>query len=151
MSARTLRICSTLTALAMPAVAAAGPITPVAVVANATAVAKLILLCLLVLIGAAVVVCARTLASGPRLAGGSAFLAGLRLGGPLTGLMGAAWSGFMMSMGLANIGRPAPINVLAPGLAEMSLMIVLGLLAGAVGVVGTWAVEARIDRAVLNG
>ena len=99
---------------------------------------------------AALVVCAAKLATGPRLSGGSAYLSGLRVGGPLTGLLGAAWAGLNMSIGLSNVVGPAPFNVLAHGLSEVMLLIVLGLLAGAVAVVANWTVEARIDRSVLK-
>jgi len=146
-----VRSASIIVFLAAPAAASAAPLTPLGVMAGATPLAKLIIVGLLAATVAAVAVCVRKLASGPRLAGGSAFLSGLRLGGPLAGFLGAAWTGLGMAIGLANIVQPAPMSLLARGFAEVMMLIVLGLLAGAAGVVGTWAVEARIDRAVLKG
>jgi hypothetical protein len=143
-------VASTLALTAIPAAAAAAPLTPVGVVAAASPLSKLIILGLLVSAVAAVVVCVRKLASGPRLAGGSAFLSGLRLGGPLAGLLGAAWTGLGMAIGVANVVQPVPASLLARGVAEVMMLITLGLLAGAAGVIGAWAVEARIDRAVLR-
>ena len=100
---------------------------------------------------AAGVVCWTKLASGPRLAGGSAFLSGLRLGGPLAGLVGAAYGGLLMAIYTANSATLAPAHVVAQGVAEAMMVILLGLLCGAVAVIANWAVEARIDRAVLGG
>ena len=40
--------------------------------------------------------------------------------------------------------------VLAPGYAEAALLFLLGLLAGVVGVICHWIIEARIDRTVLG-
>jgi biopolymer transport protein ExbB/TolQ len=40
--------------------------------------------------------------------------------------------------------------VLAPGIAEAVLLVGLGVMAGAVAVIAHWALEARIDRAVLK-
>lgn len=110
---------------------------------------KLIILGLIVATLAALLVCSLKLLSGTRLSGGSAFLSGLRLGGPLAGLLGAAYGGLNMSIGLANVHTP-PVSVLAHGAAEIMLLVVLGLLSGAVAVFTHWAVEARIDRAVLR-
>jgi hypothetical protein len=126
-------------------------VTPVSIVQNAAPAVKLVVLLLLVLNVAAIAISIRKVASGARLPGGSAFLSGLRLGGPLTGFLGAAWGGLAMAMGLANVAGPVPTNILARGAAEVMLLIVLGLLTGAVAVVANWAVEARIDRAVLKG
>jgi hypothetical protein len=145
------RLASTLALIAIPAAASAAPLTPVGVMAAATPVAKLIILGLLACTVAAIVVCVRKLASGPRLAGGSAFLSGLRLGGPLAGLLGAAWTGLGMAIGLANVVQPVPASLVARGVAEVMMLITLGLLAGAAGVIGAWALEARIDRDVLKG
>ncbi len=43
-----------------------------------------------------------------------------------------------------------PFGVLAPGLAEAATLAMLGLLTGVVAVIAHWAVESRIDRAVLR-
>lgn len=99
---------------------------------------------------AAIVVTVLKLASGRRLSGGSAFVSALRLGGPLIGLLGAVFVLLMGFIGIANYGQPVPMPVLAPGFAEAALIFFLGLVAGVVGVVCHWAIEARIDRTVLS-
>ena len=66
------------------------------------------------------------------------------------GLLGAGLNALWGFIAIAGLGRPVPIEVLAPGLAEATLVLVLGLLAGVVAVACNWAVDARIDRAVLN-
>jgi hypothetical protein len=137
-------------AAVLPAAAAAAPLNGVGVFVDATLLVKMVILGLVVSTAAAVVVCAIKLASGPRLSGGSAFLSGLRLGGPLAGLLGAAYTGLNMAIALANAPAPPPANVLAPGAAEVLMLILLGLVAGSVAVIANWAVEARIDRTVLG-
>jgi hypothetical protein len=125
------------------------PLTLGAVVAHAAPLLQLVMAALALATIAAVAIAAIKLA-GRRLDGGSAFLSGLRLGGPLTGALGAAFSGFRMSLGLTTVAPQTPLSVLAPGFAEMTLLLCLGLFAGAVAVIGCWAIEARIDRAVLS-
>jgi biopolymer transport protein ExbB/TolQ len=125
------------------------PITPVLVFANAATVPKIIVLALLVSAVAALVVLALKL-QDKRLAGGSAFLSGLRLGGPILGGFGACWSLFNMTLGVANVPVDLPLKALAPGFAEAFLMVGLGFLAGAVAVLANWVVESRIDRSVLK-
>ena len=125
-------------------------LTPMVVFQQAAAVEKLIMLSLSVAMLAALIVCAMKLASGPRLSGGSAFLSGLRLGGPIMGLLGAAWAGFSMALGLANTAGAVPLSLLAHGYSEVLLLVVLGFMAGVVAVIANWAVESRIDRSVLR-
>ena len=137
-------------AIALPSAASAASLTPVVVFANAAPAVKVIIICLIAATLAAIVVAGVKLASGPRLSGGSAFLSGLRLGGPLAGLVGGAYGGFTMALGLANMAEPVPVSILARGAAEVMLLIVLGLVSGSVAVIANWAVEARIDRAVLS-
>ena len=122
----------------------------VTIVAHATPVAKLIILGLLVSIVAAIVIAVRKLGRGQRLSGGSAFLSGLRVGGPMAGALGAAWTLLNMAMGLSNAPVAPTAQMLAPGLAEAAFLVTLGLLTGAVAVIAHWSVEARIDRTVLN-
>ena len=124
-------------------------ITPLVVLVDASIPVKAVMLILTVALIAAVVVTARKVGSGPHLNGGSTFLSALRLGAPLLGLLGAAFNALMMFIGLSNMG-PQPLNVLAPGLAEASFLLVLGLIVGVVAVVGHWIVEARVDRLVLK-
>ena len=138
------------TAVGWPAVVHAAPLTLGGVFADAAVTMKLIMVLLLVATVAAVVVGAIKLRGGNALNGGSAFLSALRLGGPLLGLLGASYVALQMLLGVANSPEPVPARVLAPGYAELVLLIGLGLLAGAVAVVFHWAVEARIDRQVLR-
>ena len=125
-------------------------LTPTGVFFDADPVMKLVMVALVVSAVAAVVVGVRKLMSGPRLTGGSAYLSALRLGAPLLGLLGAAYVALFTFIGVSNSPTPVPFGVLAPGLAEAVLVLVLGLFAGAVAVAFHWAVEARIDRAVLT-
>lgn len=141
-----------LAAIAAPGVAsAAGPgITLGNVFGDAAPSVKLVMLLLVVGALAAVIVTVLKLASGVRLSGGSAYVSALRLGGPLLGLMGAMFVLLMGFIGMANYGEPVPMAVLAPGFAEAALLFLLGLLAGVVGVICHWIIEARIDRTVLG-
>ncbi|WP_309629987.1 MotA/TolQ/ExbB proton channel family protein [Brevundimonas sp.] len=123
--------------------------TPVTIVFDAALPVQVIVVALIVAAVAAVVVTVKKIASGPHLSGGSAYLSALRLGAPLLGLLGAAFNGLMMFVALAKFG-PQPINVLAPGLAEATFLVVMGLIVGVVAVICHWAVEARVDRAVLR-
>jgi hypothetical protein len=125
-------------------------ITPAVVFADAAPPMQLIMVLLLVAALAAIVVAVRKVLSGPRLTGGSTYLQALRLGGPLIGLLGAAYNGLMINIGIANSANPPPYEVLAPGVAEAAFIFVLGLIAGVVAVICNWIVEARIDRAVLR-
>ena len=141
-----------LTALAAPGVASAAGhgITLGNVFGDASPSVKLVMLLLVVGALAAVIVTVLKLASGRRLSGGSAYVSALRLGGPLLGLMGAMFVLLMGFIGMANAGGPVPVAVLAPGFAEAALLFLLGLLAGVVGVICHWIIEARIDRTVLG-
>jgi len=141
-----------LNALVAPGVAlAASPgITLGNVFGDAAPSVKLVMLALVVGALAAVIVTVLKLASGRRLSGGSAYVSALRLGGPLLGLMGAMYVLLMGFIGMANAGEPVPVAVLAPGFAEAALLFLLGLMAGVVGVVCHWIIEARIDRTVLG-
>ncbi len=136
--------------LAFPGAAAAqSRLTTGMIFAESAPVMKAIMLLLILATIAAVVVTVRKLASGPRLSGGSTFLQALRLGGPLIGLLGAAYNALMINIGIANVGNVS-YAVLAPGVAEAAFLFVLGLIAGVVAVICNWAVEARIDRTVLR-
>ncbi|ESQ80867.1 hypothetical protein [Asticcacaulis sp. YBE204] len=152
MSVSSVRVLSVLTLFAaVPTMVLARPAyTPLVIFQDAAPPVKLLIIGLVLSIIAALVVCGRKLMQGPRLAGGSAYLRGLRLGGPLAGLVGAAFGALNMAVGLANVKDTPPLWVLAPGGAEIMALILLGLIAGSVAVISNWAVEARIDRTVLG-
>lgn len=150
-----MRVSRTLTAAAalagVPTAALAGArLTMGGVFADADETMKAVMILLIVAAIAAIVVTALKLASGRRLSGGSAYVSALRLGGPLIGLLGAIFVLLNGFIGMANAGAPVPMEVLAPGFAEAALLFFLGLVAGVVGVIGHWAIEARIDRTVLQ-
>lgn len=135
----------------IPGLAMAAPrLTPSGVFADAAPTMKGLMILLIAAALAGIIVTALKLASGRRLAGGSAFVTALRLGGPLLGLLGAVFVLLMGFIGIANQGGPVPMPVLAPGFAEAALLFFLGLFAGVVGVICHWAIEARIDRTVLR-
>ena|ERR1700722_4864704 len=127
------------------------PLTFFTIVADAAPLNKLLILALIAAGVGAVALCAIKLVSGPRLAGGSLFLSSLRLGGPIAGMLGGSWSIFCMCIGLAEAVSPVPTQILARGWAEAAMLLTLGLVVGAVAVMANWAVEARIDHAVLRG
>lgn len=135
---------------ALPALALAAPLTPALVFMDAAPFPKLIMVGLIGAVIATIVICAKKLMAGPMLAGGSAFVSGVRLGGPLAGALGASYTMLMGFMGIANVDYPVTLKIIAPGLAEATFLLGLGLFAGAVAVVGHWALEARIDRDVLK-
>lgn len=120
------------------------------VFADADETMKALMIALIVAALAAIVVTALKLAAGKQLNGGSAYVSALRLGGPLIGLVGAAFVLLSMFIGIANSSGPVPVTVLAPGFAEAALLFLLGLIAGVVGVICHWIIEARIDRTVLQ-
>lgn len=132
-----------------PGIALAEGLTPARIFLDAALPVQAIVVALAAAAIAAVVVTVRKVSSGPHLTGGSAYLSALRLGAPLLGLLGAAFNGLMMFVALARFGSQ-PINVLAPGLAEATFLVVIGLLVGVVGVICNWIVEAHVDRAVLR-
>jgi biopolymer transport protein ExbB/TolQ len=137
-------------AVAMPSAALASvKLTPASIFADSAVVMKAVMILLIVATLAALVVAVRKILSGPNLSGGSSYLQALRLGGPLIGLLGAAFNVLMINIGIANVGDVS-YAVLAPGVAEAAFLFVLGLIAGVVAVICNWAVEARIDRTVLG-
>lgn len=148
MNPRTCAVFAVL-ALAAPAAAQAAPLTPAGVFLDADPIVRTVMIGLLVAAAAAVAVAVRKLRAGETLTGGSAFLRALRLAGPLLGLAGAAYVGLMFFIALSNFPTPT-MRVLAPGVAEIVMVVLLGLLTGVVATVANWAVEARIDRAVLR-
>ena len=133
-----------------PAVVLAAPLTPALVFMDAAPPMKLIMLALAAATVAAIVICLRKLMAGPALVGGSAFLSCLRLGGPLIGALGASYTLLNAMLGLSNVAQTPSMQVMAPGFAEMVLMLGMGFCAGAVAAICHWLVEARIDKAVLK-
>jgi biopolymer transport protein ExbB/TolQ len=129
---------------------ALAPLTPLTVFDYAPPLQKFVILLLIAATVAALAVLALKLAGGKPLAGGSAFLSGLRLGAPIIGILGACDSGLNMTLAVASIPIEPTLKMLAPGFAESFLMVGLGFFAGAVAVVAHWAVESRIDRQVLG-
>jgi biopolymer transport protein ExbB/TolQ len=125
-------------------------ITPFLVFQYAGPIQKIVIMLLIAAIIATGVVLAQKLSSGPRLAGGSPFLSGLRLGAPILGLLGACDSGLNMALAVANVPIPVTLKMLTPGIAESFMMLGLGVLAGGAAVVGHWVLESRIDRQVLG-
>jgi len=80
-------------------------------------------------------------------ASGATFLSALAAGGPLIGFFGAAYGLADMCIGIANV-RPAPsMTVLAPGFAEAGFCATLGLLAGAIAVIGSRHLTGRNQAA----
>jgi hypothetical protein len=131
-------------------VASAATLTPVAVFQNAAHPVQAIALSLILATVAAMVICGVKLSTGPALSGGSAYLSGLRVGGPLAGLLGASLTILIMFLYISNTPAPVTLSQTAPGIAEAMMLVVLGLASGAVAVIAKWAVDARIDRAVLK-
>jgi hypothetical protein len=137
-------------ALVTPAMARAAALDPGVVFANAAPIQKLVMLALLAATLAAVAIAARKVASGPRLAGGSAFISGLRYGAPIAGVFGGAFALLRVSLGIANVQATPTLKMLAPGLAEAAAVAALGFLCGVIAVALHWAIEARLDREVLR-
>lgn len=146
---RILRTVPLLLALAATPACAAEQFGMGQVFADANVFMKLIMVLLIAATIAAVVVAGIKLASGSRLTGGSAFLSALRLGGPLISLLGATYIALTGFMAVAQVGETS-LAIWAPAIAEATLLLLLGLLSGVVAVIANWAVEARIDRALLR-
>jgi hypothetical protein len=148
-----IAIAALIAASAPPAVAyaqsAAPRFTAASLFVDAALFPKVIVLLLVAAMIAAIVICIRKLASGPRLSGGSAFISGLRAGGPLLGLLGGGYGLLNISIGVA-VMQPQDLYVVMPGIAETIFVILIGLLAGVVAVIAHWAIESRIDREVLK-
>ena len=139
-----------LSVMSAPAIAQAAPLTPIMVFENAAIPVQMLMLGLIGATLAAIGVCAIKLAAPAGHGGGSAYLTGLRLGGPLAGGLGAAYTLLIMFLYISRTSTPTSLNGLAPGFAEALMLILLGFASGALAVIGKWAVDARIDRAVLK-
>jgi hypothetical protein len=104
-----------------------------AILAHAKPVVLVLMFLMFALLIAAVAVWIGQLAQGRRNAErGESLLSAVLVAAPLFGLTAAAYDLLDMSIGIANV-RPAPdLTILAPGFAEASLCILLGLLAASV-------------------
>ena len=100
------------------------------VLSHAKPVVLVFMFLMVLMLVAAVAVWISQLAQGRRSAGiGENVLSSVLVAAPLFGLTAAAYDLLDMSIGIANV-RPSPdLVVLAPGFAEASLCILLGLLA----------------------
>jgi len=136
--------------LAPGAAFAQSPLNVVGVFGDSTPVIKLLMLGLGAASLVAVIATGLKLLPGRRLAGGSSLVSSLRLGGPLIGLLGAAYTLLMIFIGIANVGGEPPLSVLSPGFAEAAMVLLLGLLTGVIAVICQGVIEARIDRTVLS-
>ncbi|WP_372783708.1 MotA/TolQ/ExbB proton channel family protein [Phenylobacterium sp.] len=78
-------------------------------------------------------------------AGGVAYLSAQAAAAPLVGLFGLSYAFLSGFIGISNV-RPTPnLTVLAPGLAEAMLSLGLGLLAGAIAVIGHRHLQFRLN------
>lgn len=78
-------------------------------------------------------------------AGAITYLSGLGAAAPLVGLFAAAYTLLHSFIGLSNV-RPAPtLSIMAPGFAEATFSLALGLLAAAIGVIGHRQLKARLQ------
>lgn len=125
-------------------------VTPLLVFESAPPIEQGIMVLLVLAAVAALAVLAVKLGAGGRPSSGSAFLSGLRFGGPIIGFLGACHAGLTTTLGAANAPIVVTPIMLAPGIAESFLMIGLGFLAGVVAVFAHWIVESRIDHRVLD-
>lgn len=122
------------------------------VFANASPEMQVIMILLAAATLAAVVVWALSLdkvgkGDAKGLAGALGRLRIVRSAGVPLGCLAAGYVMFSSFLGISNV-RPAPtLTVVAPGLAEASLQIVLGLLATTVAVICERHLEGRIRRA----
>jgi len=110
-------------------------LTLLKVLAHATPTVQVVVFGLLAAVLVSVAVWAVQMAPGRRresTEASLAFLSAVLTAGPLFGLAAASYGLLDMSIGLANV-RPTPdVTVLAPGFAEASLCLLLGVLAAAV-------------------
>ena len=147
MSLRLTRLGLAAALLVSPAAASAETPSLIDMAVNAAPVQQLVMLVITVATLAAIVITVLKLLPG-RLTGGSAFVSSLRFAGPVMGLLGAAYAGWNMSIGIATIGAPN-LKVLGPGFALIAFLVAIGAVSGLIAIALTWAIEARIDRQVL--
>jgi biopolymer transport protein ExbB/TolQ len=103
-------------------------LTLIDVFAHAKPVVQVFLFLLFVLLIAAVVAWAGQI-SGRRSERNETVLSSVLVAAPLFGLTAAAYGLLDMAIGIANVQPEPNLTILAPGFAEASLCILLGLLA----------------------
>ena len=111
---------------------------------------KLIMFLIVAATVAAIAISIRKLAQGNKLVGGSAFVSGLRLGGPLLGLLGASYATMNIFVALSGFNEMVNPVILMPAIAEAFAVLIVGLISGVIAVIANWAIEARIDKEVLR-
>ena len=116
------------------------------IVLDAAVPVQMIMLALILATGAAIVFTARKLTRP--IDGGSAVLRTLRWAGPLVGAIGGAYTALFTWLAVGGL-QSAAWMAMAPALAEATFTLILGIVAGLSGAVGTGLIKARIDRAVL--
>lgn len=109
-------------------------LTLIDIFAHAQPVVQVFMFLMFVLLIAAVAVWAGQL-SGRRGARGETVLSSVLVAAPLLGLTAAAYGLLDMSIGIANVSPEPNLTILAPGFAEASLCILLGLLAASLAAV----------------
>ena len=118
------------------------------VFADAALANQAIMAGLLIATAAAVVLWAVRLSRKVDVTGSSlTYFRALKGAGPLLGLLGASYTLLGGFMGLANTRPSPPMNVLAPGFAEATLEVAIGLFAATVAVLCERHLEGRIRRA----
>ncbi|MDB5424283.1 MAG: hypothetical protein JWQ29_1699 [Phenylobacterium sp.] len=129
----------------LTAIPAADRLTLAGIFAHAGLPVKVVLFGLLAAsLAAAAVWVVQLVRPGQRLAAASAWLSGLAAAAPLVGLLGASYTSLNCFIGISNV-RPTPsLTLLAPGLAEASLSVGLGLLAAALATLGHRHLQARL-------
>ena len=80
---------------------------------NSAPIQKLLIIALAIACVTAVVLALTKISSSRRPKDGSAFLSGLRLGGPILGLLGACRAAYGISVGLAYSPGPITLQMLA--------------------------------------
>lgn len=83
-------------------------------------------------------------------AGAINFLKGVRMAAPLFGFTAASYVFLMGWLGVSNVPVTPGLKVLAPGYAEATFLIFLGLFAAAVAAVAERHVEGRVRHAALS-
>jgi hypothetical protein len=131
------------------------PLTLGGVFLDAAAPIKLLMLVLIAVGIAALVLLVLKLATSAnahpdatRLSRGLGFLAATGKAAPLAGLAGSLYVLLLGALGVANSPVPVTASVLAPGIAEALLLVLIGVLAAVPAVIAHWLVRTRMARMV---